>query len=110
MTTAAVAAAPPTADAKPFLTIVPTSGWAALNLRDTWQFRDLLMSLAGRDLKLRYKQTVLGVIWVVLQPLMAAGIFSFVFGQPRPVRRPRRPLLPVQLRRPARLEPVQRAR
>lgn len=66
---------------KPYLTIRPTSGWAALNLREVWRFRDLLMSLAGRDLKLRYKQTALGVIWVVLQPLMAAGIFSFVFGK-----------------------------
>jgi len=68
-------------DEKPYLSIVPTSGWAAINLVDVWQFRDLLMSLASRDLKLRYKQTVLGVIWVVLQPLMAAGIFSFVFGK-----------------------------
>jgi lipopolysaccharide transport system permease protein len=66
---------------KPYLSIVPTSGWAAINLRELWQFRDLLMSLAGRDLKLRYKQTALGIIWVVLQPLMAAGIFSFVFGK-----------------------------
>jgi len=67
--------------AKPYLIIQPKSGRAALDLRETWQFRDLLMSLASRDLKLRYKQTVLGVAWVVLQPLMAAGIFSFVFGK-----------------------------
>ena len=40
-----------------------------------------MMALAGRDVKLRYKQTALGVIWVVLQPLMAAGVFSFVFGK-----------------------------
>jgi len=66
---------------KPHLSIRPSSGWAALDLRETWQFRDLLFSLAGRDLKLRYKQTALGVIWVVLQPLMAAGVFSFVFGK-----------------------------
>jgi lipopolysaccharide transport system permease protein len=65
---------------KPFRKIRPRSGWAALNLREVWRFRDLLFSLAGRDLKLRYKQTALGVIWVVLQPLMAAGIFSIVFG------------------------------
>lgn len=71
-----VGAAPP----KPLLKIRPTSGWAALNLAETWQFRDLLFTLAGRDLKLRYKQTALGVAWVVLQPLLAAGIFSFVFG------------------------------
>ena len=66
---------------KPYLSIKPSSGWINLNLREMWQFRDLLFSLAGRDLKLRYKQTALGVIWVVLQPLMAAGIFSFVFGK-----------------------------
>jgi lipopolysaccharide transport system permease protein len=66
---------------EPHLKIRPPRGWAALNLRDIWQFRDLLMALAGRDVKLRYKQTALGVIWVVLQPLMAAGVFSFVFGK-----------------------------
>src|ERR1035437_6427426 len=63
------------------LFIRPSSGWAALDLREVWQFRDLLFTLAGRDLKLRYKQTALGVIWVVLQPLMAAGIFTVVFGK-----------------------------
>ncbi len=66
---------------KPLFTIRPRSGWAALNLRELWQFRDLLFTLASRDLKLRYKQTALGVIWVVLQPIMAAGVFSFVFGK-----------------------------
>ena len=66
---------------RPHLTIRPSSGWAAINVVELWQFRDLLFGLAGRDLKLRYKQTALGVIWVVLQPLMAAGIFSFVFGK-----------------------------
>ncbi|MCW3098729.1 MAG: ABC-type polysaccharide/polyol phosphate export system, permease component [Chthonomonadaceae bacterium] len=66
---------------KPLQTIRPSSGWAALNLREIWQFRDLLLTLAGRDVKLRYRQTALGVVWVVLQPLIAAGIFSFVFGK-----------------------------
>ncbi len=65
---------------QPTLTIRPASGWAALNLHEIWSFRDLLLSLAGRDLKIRYKQTALGVLWVVLQPLLAAGVFSFVFG------------------------------
>lgn len=73
---AAVTAAP----RRPHLTIRPSGGWVALNVRELWQFRDLLGSLAGRDLKLRYKQTALGVVWVVLGPLMAAGVFSFVFG------------------------------
>ena len=78
----AVAAPPRSQNApKPYLTIRPSPGWAAINLGELWQFRDLLFSLAVRDLKLRYKQTALGVIWVILQPLMAAGIFSFVFGK-----------------------------
>ncbi|MEA3212776.1 MAG: lipopolysaccharide transport system permease protein [Chthoniobacter sp.] len=72
---------PPLTYAEPFIKIRPSTGWAALNLREIWKFRDLLLSLASRDLKLRYKQTALGVIWVVVQPLMAAGIFSFVFGK-----------------------------
>jgi len=56
-------------------------GLAAFDFHELWEFRNLLFALAGRDLKLRYKQTALGVIWVVLQPLLAAGIFSFVFGK-----------------------------
>jgi len=63
---------------EPFLKIRPPSGWAALNLIDAWRFRDLMFALSSRDVKLRYKQTALGVIWVILQPLMGAGIFSFI--------------------------------
>ena len=62
-------------------TIRPGSGWAALNLQELWQYRDLIATLAGRDIKLRYRQTALGAIWVILQPLMGAAIFSFVFGR-----------------------------
>jgi lipopolysaccharide transport system permease protein len=50
-------------------------------LAETWQARDLLVTFADRDLRLRYRQTALGVVWVVLQPLIAAGIFTFVFGK-----------------------------
>jgi lipopolysaccharide transport system permease protein len=71
---------PARVDVKPFITIRPSRGWVAINFAELWEFRDLLLSLAGRDLKLRYKQTALGIVWVVLQPLMAAGVFSFVFG------------------------------
>ena len=67
--------------ARPHLTIQPASGWQAINLRELWQFRDLLTTLAQRDVKLRYRQTALGVVWVVLQPLIAAVIFTFVFGK-----------------------------
>jgi len=66
---------------KPHLTIQPTAGWQAINLRELWQFRDLLTTLAQRDVKLRYRQTALGIVWVILQPLISAGIFSFVFGK-----------------------------
>jgi len=66
---------------KPYLTIRPTSGWQAIELAELWQYRDLLFTLASRDISIRYKQTVLGVVWVILQPLISAGIFSFVFGK-----------------------------
>lgn len=65
---------------KPHLVIRPSSGWQSLDLGRLWHYGDLLVTLAQRDVKLRYRQTALGVIWVILQPLVAAGIFSFVFG------------------------------
>ncbi len=65
----------------PYLTLRATSGWAALKLGELWHFRDLMFTLADRDIKVRYKQTVLGVAWVILQPLLAAGALSFVFGK-----------------------------
>jgi len=66
---------------RPITVIQPSHGWAALNLRELWDYRDLLLILASRDVKLRYKQTALGVIWVVLQPLIAALIFAVIFGR-----------------------------
>ena len=75
-------AAPATAaEQRPFLVIRPPRRWAPFNLRELWQFRDLLARFARRDLTLRYRQTALGVVWVVLQPLLAAGAFAFVFGK-----------------------------
>jgi lipopolysaccharide transport system permease protein len=68
------------ASEEPHLTIEAGRAWAPLNLRELWQFRDLLVTLAGRDLRLRYKQTALGVVWVILQPMLAASVFAFVFG------------------------------
>ena len=61
--------------------IQPSRGWRALDLRELWRFRELVYFLALRDVKVRYKQTALGVAWVLLQPLLAMGIFSIVFGQ-----------------------------
>src|ERR1700722_10770118 len=65
---------------KPHPPIRATSGWAALNLSEVWHFRDLFFTLAGRDVRLRYRQTAMGVAWVIFQPLMAAGIFTLVFS------------------------------
>jgi lipopolysaccharide transport system permease protein len=68
------------ADRQVFL-IRPSRGWAILNLRELWQYRDVLVMLALRDIKLRYKHTALGVIWVILQPLLAGIIFTIIFGK-----------------------------
>jgi lipopolysaccharide transport system permease protein len=66
---------------KPHLTIKSRRGWIGINLAELWHFRDLLISLTIRDIKLRYKQAVLGIAWVVVQPLIAAAIFSYVFNK-----------------------------
>jgi lipopolysaccharide transport system permease protein len=68
-------------NAPPVVYIEPSHGWRALDLRELWRFRELVYFLALRDVKVRYKQTALGVAWVLLQPLLAMGIFSIVFGQ-----------------------------
>lgn len=60
--------------------IRPTAQWRWLDVRELWHYRDLLWTLAARDLRLRYRQTALGVVWVVFQPVAGAGVFSFVFG------------------------------
>src|SRR5438128_5916430 len=65
----------------PAVTVIePSSGWRALDVDELWRFRELVYFLALRDVKLRYKQTALGVAWVLLQPLLAMGVFSIVFG------------------------------
>lgn len=56
-------------------------GWAALDLRELWQYRELLFFLVWRDVKIRYKQTAIGAAWVILQPLLQAAIFTIVFGK-----------------------------
>src|SRR5579859_6240308 len=72
--------APAVGSAPPVTVIEPSTGWRALDLRELWRFRELVYFLALRDVKVRYKQTGLGVAWVLLQPLLAMGIFSIVFG------------------------------
>ena len=66
---------------QPLVVIQPSRGWSPLNLRDLWQYRDLLYILAMRDVKVRYKQTALGALWAVMQPLLTMAIFSIIFGR-----------------------------
>lgn len=58
----------------------PSHGWLQLNLRELWEYRELLYFLVWRDIKVRYKQTVLGVAWAVLQPLLTMIVFTVFFG------------------------------
>jgi lipopolysaccharide transport system permease protein len=66
---------------RPKWEIAPPRGWFELNLREMWNYRELLYFLVWRDLKIRYKQTAIGVGWVVLQPLMAMLLFTVFFGR-----------------------------
>lgn len=66
--------------AEPTLRIRPTKGWAALNFRELWNYRDLLWILVERNIKVIYKQTILGVAWVALQPLVAAIVLAVIAG------------------------------
>ena len=66
---------------RPHLSIRPPGRWSPLALAEIWRYRDLFVTLAARDVKLRYRQTALGITWVILQPLLAAAIFTFVFGR-----------------------------
>jgi homopolymeric O-antigen transport system permease protein len=61
--------------------IEPPQRWLALHLRETWNYRELLYFFVWRDVKVRYKQTVIGVAWVVLQPLLSMGVFTLFFGR-----------------------------
>jgi lipopolysaccharide transport system permease protein len=66
---------------KPFLEIAPRKGFIAIDWRELWTFRDLFMFLVWRDIIVRYKQTVLGAAWAILQPLTAMLIFTLFFGK-----------------------------
>ena len=65
---------------KPVVVIEPRA-WLAPDLQELWAYRELLYFLMWRDVKVRYKQTVLGILWVVLQPLLMMLVFAFLFGK-----------------------------
>ena len=66
---------------EPLVVIEPRNSYFDFQLRDIWAYRELLYFLMWRDVKVRYKQTLLGVVWVVLQPLMMMLIFTLFFGR-----------------------------
>jgi len=67
-------------DAVPITVIRPSHGWEGLDLKELWEYRELLYFMVWRTLKVRYKQTVLGASWAILQPVLTMAIFSVFFG------------------------------
>lgn len=65
----------------PILRIRPSRGWRHVNLDEVWQYRELLYFLSWRDIKVRYKQTVLGAAWAIIQPVLTMAVFSLFFGK-----------------------------
>jgi lipopolysaccharide transport system permease protein len=69
-------------DKGPFkIVIKPSRGWLTLRLNDLWQYRELLYFLTWRDIKVRYKQTVLGAAWAIIQPFFTMVVFTLFFGR-----------------------------
>jgi lipopolysaccharide transport system permease protein len=64
------------ATAPPVIRLRPRSGWSAVNFQELWEYRELLGFLAARDIKVRYKQTALGVLWAIFQPLVTMLVFT----------------------------------
>ena len=61
--------------------VKPSKGWISLKVKEVWEYRELLYFLTWRDIKVRYKQTVLGAAWAVIQPFFTMVVFSLVFGK-----------------------------
>jgi lipopolysaccharide transport system permease protein len=72
----------PTTEPSDYVKIIkPVEGWIPINFDELWQYREMLLFLIWRDLKVRYKQTVLGMSWALIQPFVLMIVFSFVFGR-----------------------------
>ncbi|HMA33565.1 MAG TPA: ABC transporter permease [Chloroflexia bacterium] len=78
---AAVIGPAPSAGPVPTIRITPSRGWVALKLGELWEYRELIYFLIWRDVKVRYKQTVLGAAWAIIQPFFTMVVFSLFFGQ-----------------------------
>ncbi len=69
-----------TTSSAPTVVIRPSRGWIPINLRELWAYRELLYFLTWRDIKVRYKQTLLGFAWAVIQPFSMMIVFTLFFG------------------------------
>ena len=65
----------------PIIRIRPVSGWSALDLESVWEYRELVYYMVWRDIKVRYKQTALGLAWALIQPLASMVVFTIIFGR-----------------------------
>jgi len=83
--TSKTATAPPLVEQSatliPLIRIEPPRGWFHLRLKELWEYRELLYFFVWRDVKIRYKQTAIGVAWVILQPLLTMLVFTLFFGK-----------------------------
>lgn len=78
---ATTASMPLSTDEMPVIRIEPSKGWVSLKLHELWEYRELLYFLIWRDVKVRYKQTVLGAAWAIIQPLFTMVVFNVFFGR-----------------------------
>ncbi|MCX6841816.1 MAG: ABC transporter permease [candidate division WOR-3 bacterium] len=62
-------------------TITPPKGFLSINWRELWRFRELFLVMAWRDISVRYKQTALGILWAVIQPVVTMVVFTFIFNR-----------------------------
>ena len=76
----AVDSAKPLSYKPPTTVIKPIKGWMGLNIRELWRYRELIFFLIWRDVKVRYKQTLLGAAWAILKPLFSMVVFTVIFG------------------------------
>ncbi len=76
-----MSATAPLTDDRPVYRIAPAHGWVPVRLGELWEFRELLVILGWRQIRVRYKQTILGIAWALVQPLTTMIVFSIVFGR-----------------------------
>jgi lipopolysaccharide transport system permease protein len=72
---------PPENRDRPIRRLRPPRGWRAIDFREVWEYRELLWTMARRDISVRYKQTALGAIWAIIQPFFTMVVFSIFFGR-----------------------------